>query len=114
MKGLFRILICALFSCIFFSNVSAEEKVSREQVDSLVARVLRNTLLYPEIQFIIKNNESKGDKLIREYISFRRLSDAVYEQMRELPASEIRDKINFAGSYVYFRLTSHEFWKTFR
>lgn len=114
MKGLFRILISALFSCIFFSNVSAEEKVSREQVDSLVARVLRNTLLYPEIQFIIKDNESKGDKLIREYISFRRLSDAVYEQMRELPASEIRDKINFAGSYVYFRLTSHEFWKTFR
>ena len=61
MKSLFRILACLLFSCVFFSNAYAEEKVSREQVDTLVARVLRTTLIQPEIQFIIHNNKYERD-----------------------------------------------------
>ena len=114
MKSLFRILACLLFSCVFFSNAHAEEKVSREQVDTLVARVLRTTLIQPEIQFIIYDNKYERDKLICEYLSFKSLSDAMYDQMKDLPASELKNKIHFAGTYVFFRLMSDEFWKTFR
>ena len=73
MKSLFRILACLLFSCVFISNAHAEEKVSREQVDTLVARVLRTTLIQPEIQFIIYDNKYERDKLICEYLSFKSL-----------------------------------------
>ena len=114
MKVLFHILFCLLFSCAFFTNAHAEEKVSREQVDTLVARVLRTTLIQPEVQFIINDNKYERDKLICEYLSFKSLSDAIYDQMKDRPASELKNAIHFAGTYVFFRLMSDEFWKTFR
>ena len=114
MKSLFRILACLLFSCVFINNAHAEEKVSREQVDTLVARVLRTTLIQPEIQFIIYDNKYERDKLICEYLSFKSLSDATYDQMKDRPAAELKNTIHFAGTYVFFRLMSDEFWKTFR
>ena len=114
MKSLFRILACLLFSCVFINNAHAEEKVSREQVDTLVARVLRTTLIQPEIQFIIHNNKYERDKLLCEYLSFKSLSDAMYDQMKDIPASDLKNKIHFAGTYVFFRLASDEFWRTFK
>ena len=114
MKGLFRITLCVLFLCVFLGNISAEEKVSRKQVDTLVARVMRTTIVKPVIQFVINDNKYERDKLICEYLSFKSLSDAMYDQMKELPASEMKNKIHFSGSYVFFRLSSEEFWKTFR
>ena len=114
MKGSFRVLLSILLICLFFSNASAEEKVSREQIDTLVARVVRTTLLQPGVQYIIKNKKDERDKLVCEYLSFKGLSDAMYELMKELPSSEFTDKISFAGSYVYFSLMSEEFWTTFR
>ena len=103
MKSLFRILACLLFSCVFISNAHAEEKVSREQVDTLVARVLRTTLIQPEIQFIIYDNKYERDKLICEYLSFKSLSDATYDQMKDRPAAELKNTIHFAGTYVSSR-----------
>ena len=114
MKGPLSILLSVLSICLFFSNASAEEKVSRKQVDTLVARVVRTTLLQPGIQFIIKDNKYERDKLLCEYLSFKGLSDAMYELMKERPSSEFRNKISFAGSYVYSSLESEEFWTTFR
>jgi hypothetical protein len=114
MRKLYMIIAAILVSCVFLCNADAEEKVSREQVDTLVARVLRTTLIQPEIQFIINDNKYERDKLICEYLSFKSLSDAVYDQMKELPASELKDKIHFAGSYVFFRISSDEFWNTFK
>ena len=41
MKVLYHILFCLLFTCAFLSNANAEEKVSREQVDTLWDEVKR-------------------------------------------------------------------------
>lgn len=112
MKVVSKIISIIILACVGAGWASAEEKVSRAQVDTIVARVFRQfTLpLYNSVQ----KDKSECDKLIREFLAFERTSNAVYFDMKELPASELKDELYFTGSYVFFRLNTKEFWDTYK
>lgn len=116
MKRLFKIIICILFSSVFFSHAYAEERVSRELVDSIVARTVSVHMLPDRQEYneFVNRHKDAGDKLVREYICFRQTSDRAYDWMKDLPRSELENCIRFTNSYVYYRLHSPEFWDTFK
>ena len=117
MKKFLQSLFCVLAFCAFFVNASAEGLVTRGQVDTIVARSIRPYLMFSDIRWIITGtttSHDEGDNLVKEYLLFRKTSDALYDELKSLPSAQVEGLIHFTGTNVFHKLCSEGFWLTYR
>ena len=110
-KVLYRLFSVLVF-CTFAVHSSAEVLVTREQVDTIVARSIRPYLMFSNNLWQIRG--SGEDNLVVEYLIFRAVSDALYEELKSLPYEDAEDMVHFTGTNVFHKLSTRDFWYTYR
>ena len=112
MKKVLQGLFCGLLFCLTLMNASAEGTVTREQVDTIVARSIRPFLGFSGHRWFIQH--SGEDNLVLEYLMFRKASDALFDELKTIPSADVESLIHFTGTNVFHKLCSKEFWLTYK
>lgn len=116
-----KFLIFLAVHLLFFISIplDADEhslSVSRRQIDTLVARCIRPYQIFSDF-FIFQDMDLDGrkdDKLALEYLVFKNVSDAFYEEMKCLPVEDVKSMIRFSETHVFNRLVSVDFWRKYQ
>ena len=113
MKKFLKSLSSLLVFCACFLNAAAEGYVTPKQIDTIVARSVRPYLLH-SCDYRTSKASAHEDHLVLEYLMFRKASDALYDELKDLSQEQVREMVHFTGTYVFQRLCSRDFWQTFK